>query len=1056
MRVLCAALYVLCSTIFTLLPENTYAQSDSTSIIGDKGVVISSSEGLSQGYIFFIFQDSYGFIWLSTKEALNRYDGYDFKVFRNNPEDKHSIGANESIEILEDKYTNIWLNTMNKGIECYIRELDVFLHFKEDSSDDKAISSNDIHWMAPHGEDEIWLGTNQGIDVIHFQKKENQSEYPKISIEERIASSYSFQVTHYPAANNITHDIMSIQPFGENDMVGIYHGAPHLLKLNKTVELVRLAAEWPQLDAAIQSDLRSILYDNKRARWYFVKPDSIYGWDLKTSVTTRFKNEFPDRAFAKRYTQIDMDGNIWMSFQHTIYYLNISKKTFEQHILEDINSSNYTGKTANSFLIDRSGLWWIGTAGYGLIKYNPDVQLFHHTVPPDNSARSFYHITMGENNKAYVVGGKYIWQLDLDQKKLTDYLPARGFEPPATDGYLNGQALISDAVGNLWLASSTELYHIDYKENKSKLLFTENQYGYSGYTPMLYSKDGSIWYVNAINIHHFTHPEFSHEVYTIPSKFRDWPDQPFVHTIIENGDYLYLGTVAGIFGFHTQTHEWTSLAPEPDNPYGLGKTRVYALLPDPLYPDQFLWAGLNGRGICRINLQTSEILKFTSTDGLPNDVIYGILSDDKGRLWISSNQGISCLQPGFKKDEPWLKIIRNFTTEDGLQNNEYNRYSHLKTPNGLMMFGGVNGINSFYPDEVLKTNNAPSIAITDILIRNKSLHIGSGEDELPLSPNMLSELVLQPDQDMLTIQYTALEFTNSRKNKFKYQLRGLSEEWIDAGFNREANFTKLDPGDYVFTVIGSDSEGVWNMTGRSLKITVLPAWWQTWWFRLLCILLIGSIVFGVYKYRINQLKKIQLVRDGIARDLHDEIGSTLSSISLYSDLVRERTEADLPDVSPIAARISESSHRLMDSMSDIVWAINPDQDELNNVIQRMRAVSAELTEAAGIDLEFIAENTAMHTKMDMESRRNFYLIFREALNNAIKYAAAKKISIRITKEGHHYVLEIVDNGKGFDMTQHKRGNGLLNMQKRAGFLKGEFKITSKPGQGTRVELKFKT
>ncbi|MBL0316458.1 MAG: ATP-binding protein [Flavobacteriales bacterium] len=143
-------------------------------------------------------------------------------------------------------------------------------------------------------------------------------------------------------------------------------------------------------------------------------------------------------------------------------------------------------------------------------------------------------------------------------------------------------------------------------------------------------------------------------------------------------------------------------------------------------------------------------------------------------------------------------------------------------------------------------------------------------------------------------------------------------------------------------------------------------------------------------------------------------------------------------------------------MSDIVWAINPDQDELNDVIQRMRAVSAELTEAAGIDLEFAAENTSMHTKMDMESRRNFYLIFREALNNAIKYAAAKKISIRITKEGNRYVLEIADNGKGFDMTQHKRGNGLLNMQKRAGFLKGEFKIISKPGHGTKVELKFKT
>ena len=308
---------------------------------------------------------------------------------------------------------------------------------------------------------------------------------------------------------------------------------------------------------------------------------------------------------------------------------------------------------------------------------------------------------------------------------------------------------------------------------------------------------------------------------------------------------------------------------------------------------------------------------------------------------------------------------------------------------------------------------------------------------------------------MLTIQYAALEFTNSRKNKFKYQLLGLSDEWIEAGFNREAHFTNLDPGEYLFTVLGCDSEGVWSTTGRSIRIIVLPAWWQTWWFRILAVLLIAAIIFAIYKYRINQLKKIQSVRDGIARDLHDEIGSTLSSISLYSDLVRERTETELPDISPIAARISESSHRLMDSMSDIVWAINPDQDELNDVIQRMRAVSAELTEAADIDLEFIAEKIPLHTKMDMQSRRNFYLIFREALNNAIKYAQAHKIRIRLTNEGDYYLFEIADDGKGFDINQQKRGNGLLNMQKRADFLKGEFQITSQIGNGTSIRLKFR-
>ncbi|MFM9986087.1 MAG: two-component regulator propeller domain-containing protein [Flavobacteriales bacterium] len=1044
------------SILFLFASTQCATQSVLAPSVIQNGLRISNSEGLSQGFIHFIFQDSFGFIWLSTIDGLNRYNGYEFKTFRNNPEDSNSIGSNESCDILEDRHTNVWLNTINKGVECYIRELEVFVHFNVGEGQDRAISDNQIYWMALHGDDEIWICTEKGIDVIQFQKTEGgfQNE-ANLTIEERIGKTYTFRIRHYPRGNDVSLKTLHAQLFGKDRMIGIYNGAPYIIRLKDTLELEPLSSSAPEFQRYVNSGLKTIIADSDRKLLYLFYTDYILIWDEINSDIRQIPNEFPSKMIPKQSGHLDRDGNIWKVQLDTLYCLKYNSTRLVKHCLSDSNSPVNSGYDGIAFLIDRSGLWWIGTPGYGVFKYNPNIELFHHSRSVDNSGRSFYSIALGSDSTAYLMGGTHVWQFDLIQQRLTKSLPATGFEPNSTEGLLDGHAMLQDSSGNIWMAFGSYLFFLDYNEKKSELVYTESEYGLTCLTPIYESHDKSIWFGSATKLIHFNSSNSDPETFVLPYKFNSLHEAPFINSIVENGDYMWLATVAGVFGFHKSTHEWITITPIPGDINSISPYRVYALIPDPFYPENYLWAGLNGGGICRINLKTFEVKKFTSRDGLPNDVVYGILADDKGRLWISGNSGISCLQPSYNDQQTWLQVVRNFTTEDGLQSNEFNRHSYFKTPDGLMLFGGVNGINSFYPEEALMSNNPPNIAITDIRIRNKSLQFGNPGDDIPMSPTVLTELVLQPDQDMLTIQYAALEFTNSRKNKFKYQLIGLSEEWIEAGFNREANFTKLDPGEYVFTVIGSDSEGVWNTTGRSMKIIVLPAWWQTWWFRILVVLLIASIVMVIYKYRINQLKKIQSVRDGIARDLHDEIGSTLSSISLYSDLVKERTETDLPDISPIAAKISESSHRLMDSMSDIVWAINPDNDELNDVVQRMRAVAAELTEAAGIQLEFVVDKNPEHIRLNMESRRNFYLIFREALNNAIKYAESNRITIRMVHESDGYLFEISDDGQGFDVANHKRGNGLLNMQKRASFLKGQLDIQSSSGKGTVIRLKFK-
>jgi Two component regulator propeller len=720
--------------LMTLVFEVSSAQSDTTSSVGRNGLRITNSEGLSQGFVYYLFQDSYGFIWMGTKDGLNRYDGYEFKIFRNNPDDLSSIGSNESLNMHEDQYQNLWINTISKGVDCYIRELDIFLHFNTSNSE-YPISDNQIYWMTMHGGNEIWLCNNKSIDVITIDKKENNNDDLRLlSREERVHATYSFRLRHYPLGDDAQLKELNAQPFTNNTMMGTYNGQPCMVRLKDSIELEPLNYERTAMQHADSSAIKMILCDPDRSRLYLFYKNYIRIWNESTGDIKRIPNEFPGHVIPKRSGHIDQEGNIWSAYGGIVYCLKYDSPHYDTYVLDDLNSPVSAGLAAMSFLVDRSGLWWIGTPGYGVIKYNPDIELFHHSRGVDNSSRSFYSIYAGPDSIAYVMGGKSIWQFNLQKQVLTTPLPAQGFEANAFNGKLSGHAMVIDSLGNRWIAHGIDLFYIDYKKNTCRSLHKEKTYGFTVYTPLLEARDHSIWYGTALNLLRFTSPDLPPEQYQIPEKFRNWPDVPFIHGMIENGDYIWLATVTGVFGFHKYDHSWTPIVPIPGDKSSLSAYRVYAITPDPLYPDVFLWAGLNGGGLCRVNLQTFEIKKFTTQDGLPNDVIYGILADDNGMLWVSSNSGISCLQPGYSDQVPWLSVMRNFTSEDGLQSNEFNRYSFYKSRDGLMLFGGVNGINSFYPDEVLKKNNPPAIAITDIRIRNKSLRFGNPGDELLMSP----------------------------------------------------------------------------------------------------------------------------------------------------------------------------------------------------------------------------------------------------------------------------------------------------------------------------------
>lgn len=517
-------------------------------------------------------------------------------------------------------------------------------------------------------------------------------------------------------------------------------------------------------------------------------------------------------------------------------------------------------------------------------------------------------------------------------------------------------------------------------------------------------------------------------------------------TFEDSNGQLWFSTNLGLLRFDTLSKRWKIFKNNPSDASSLSSDIVFSVCPDPHDPVNTLWVGTNGRGLNRMDIRTGKCKRYDEADGLPNNVVYGLLNDDMGNLWISTNQGLSCFN--LKRE-----TFRNYTDEDGLMGNEFNRGQFYRSSRGVLFFGGVDGITWFNPREILASAQSPGyMSITGFSLYNKTIDFKRDSSLFQQAIQYTKSITLSASQNMFTIEFALLQFSGADKKRYQYLLEGFDQNWIDNGSKNSATFTNLDPGEYTFRVKGRNSDGVWSANSAELRIVVLTPWYASWWFTALwCLSLVASL-YGFYRYRLAQSLRVISMRNRIASDLHDEIGSTISSISVYSDILEDK----LPDaeMKQIAARISNSSRNILVVMSDIVWSINPKNDRFDNVILRMKSFAHEVLEAQEKTVYFESDPKLDELRMQMNDRKNFYLIFKEALNNVVKYADAKHVWIQISLHGNELRFLIRDDGVGFDLTEKKEGNGLLNMQRRSRDLNGELIIRSEPGKGTEVNLRF--
>jgi signal transduction histidine kinase len=467
-------------------------------------------------------------------------------------------------------------------------------------------------------------------------------------------------------------------------------------------------------------------------------------------------------------------------------------------------------------------------------------------------------------------------------------------------------------------------------------------------------------------------------------------------------------------------------------------------------PDSTLWIGSTA-GLIKFNkysLKQEQLI--TTNQGLSNQYIYGVVAD-LNYLWLSTNAGIN-------RYDVKNKTIKIFTPGDGLQSNEFNTYSFYKTTRGEILFGGVNGLNSFYPAEIKSNSLAPQLILTGLQVNDVAYQPGINQSEI-------NKLLLEHNQNTVGFQFTVIHYANAAGNSLSYTLQGYDKSWVTVANKTLIRYANLPPGNFTLKVKAFNADGIESETSYSLPITIMAPWWKRWWFNLITALLLTGLAFLTARNYINrrlekqrmELEKKQAVekeRNRISRDMHDDLGSGLTKIAILSEVVKKQL-AEPEKAKEQLEKIAVSSRELVDNLQDIIWVLNPKNDNLESLSSYIREYALHYFEPFGIQVNFKYLDHFLTDPLSEEQRRNIFLTVKESFNNIAKHAWCNTVTVAIEEIDKAILISIEDDGKGFNVTGVRPfANGLKNMQNRIELVGGTYTIGSSLGQGTITQIKL--
>jgi signal transduction histidine kinase len=444
-------------------------------------------------------------------------------------------------------------------------------------------------------------------------------------------------------------------------------------------------------------------------------------------------------------------------------------------------------------------------------------------------------------------------------------------------------------------------------------------------------------------------------------------------------------------------------------------------------------------GISRIDDPAAIVPKFftyTIDTGLSSNVAVRIAEDLMGRIYAGGGRGVDQIDPTTGR-------IRHYTTADGLVSGEIN--SAFTDRSGAVWFGTLRGLSRMIPKPERQSPPAP-IWISGLRVAGERQSVSALGESAVVLPD------LSADRNQLEIEFVGVSFAGGERLRYQYRLEGSRHEWSAPSDQRTVHLAALAPGKYTFEVRALNSDREVSPTPARVTFTILAPVWQRPWFAALGMLVVGVLLYGAYRYRVSRLLELERVRTRIASDLHDDIGAALSRIAVLSEVARLEAGGDTGPVPARLSVIASASREVLDSMNDIVWAINPRRDQVRDLIQRMRRFASDIFTARAIAFAFRAPQDDRSVPVTADVRRHIFLVFKEAVNNIVRHSGATQADVDIRVDGNWMTLTVCDNGRGFDPARRGEGHGLVSMHDRARMMGGRLEVTAQRGGGTMLRL----
>lgn len=807
----------------------------------------SLTEGLSQSSVLCILQDKKGFLWFGTRDGLNKYDGHTFITYKHNSQDPNSLSNSFIRTLYEDVDGHLWVGTMN-GLNKYIPESDGFSRFKYASTKTffKNKSNNEIWSITSNEKDYLWLGTNYGLEKFNTKTQQsswflNQNETVNTISDNRIRSLLITNDKNLWICNPNNIDVYN--PSTETFKRFAY---PKTSDKEKNINYIPTLYEDKEKNLWLGYEEGLMLFNKNKQVFEPLK--------IKTSGITHITSEV-------RSIHQDDSGNLWIGTYIGLYILNSEKNEFSYHQHDENESNSLSQNSVYKIFEDKKGDIWIGTYAGGVNYY-------------DRSYDVFKHFSAGSTNK-----------------KLSNKIIS---------------TIIEDSDGNLWIGTEgggLNFYNVktgifDYYQHNEK---NANSISNNNVKSIIRTRNGDFWIGTHGGGLNFLNPKikpYKFENYVndvddvnsisnnrVISLYEDYQNNIWIGTsggglnvmdvftknitriadpsgTISNlvydisktadKDILLIAGDKGLVKLNIKTHKFVKINYKNDK-YIYDFNTTVSVVED---ASKNLWIATEGDGLYYYNSTSNESIKYGISEGLPNEVIYGILPLDSNTLWLSTNHGLSKMN--IKTNE-----FKNLDVSDGLINDEFNFGSFVKLKNGNLMFGGTSGIDYFNPNKIEDNKFIPPVSITEILVNNK-----------PFLPEDLqaNKMTLTHDQNVFGFHFIALSYSQPNKNKYAYKLEGFDKDWIYIGNNKSATYTNLDAGTYVFKVKASNNHGLWNEEGASFLVNIRPAPWQTWWAYLLYGLVAFGILLIIRRYTLIRIyDKNQLRQERIEKEKIEEI-----------------------------------------------------------------------------------------------------------------------------------------------------------------------------------------